>query len=153
MSERLEVRIRADKTGPDPEEGQSWPIAGLEIVGDPPAEFDLPANWVRRMADRGLAKLENMKVVERPSAPDPDEVDGSAAVSDAHLLSDSAPHKFLHADAIVLDTTTHGEVRYRVLAQPDKYVDSDDPTDPVTIDQYVAGNTRVDNFYRCALEG
>lgn len=149
----LQIRIRADKTGPEPANGVPWPMAGAEIVGDPPTEFDFATGWVRKEVARGWVSLENPTGVERPSLPEPAEVDGSAAVAAEHLLADLPPHRFVHADVIVLDTVSHGVLRYRVTGQPDKYVDSDDPTEPVTLEQYAAGNTRVDAFYRCTLEG
>lgn len=152
-SSRLEVRIRADKSGPQPAAGQPWPTAGVEIVGDPPTEFDFPAGWVRKEIGRGWVKLENLTVVERPSQPNPGEVKGSAAVAPEHYLAEVSPHRFLHGDYLVLTTSSHGVLRYKVLAQPDKYVDSDNPKQKVSLKHYADGNTRVDHFYRAVLEG
>lgn len=159
MGQLLEVRIRADKTGPQPPYGVAWPVAGVEIVGDLQKEVVLPHGWVQRMAERGLLKLVGKKEVERPARNNPDfDNAGSAKVSKAHEQSDDLPmqpkkHRFVQADKIVFDTLNHGKVTYKVTYQPDKYVDSDDPTEKVTKEHYESGNTRVDAFYRCTLEG
>lgn len=158
MSTRLELRIRADKTGPEPAPGVAWPMRGVEIVGDPPTEFEFPARWAKEQAARGWVTLEGLTRVERPSKPNPIDRRGSAGVAPAHRLAkgtldDPKPHEFLHADYLVLDTLSHGVLRYKVVAQPDKYVNSDNPAEKVTLKHYAAGNTRVDNFYRAVLEG
>jgi len=152
----LAVRKRADKTvgtrvpGVDPGTGEKtlinpasglpepWPLAGVQIEGEPPASCRVPTSWVERGIDEGWIELVNPRLVHRPGGP-------------AGAKQWSTVHTFTHADAIVL-RTVDGPVRYRVVHQPDKYVDSDDPGEPVTDDIYQAGNTRVDRLYGLELE-
>lgn len=160
MTEFLCIAILADKTGPAPSPGQAWPVRGVEILnaqlrpGEPPAEVNIPVSFVQRHLGSGWLTVTNPRQVERPSQPSPiyDPETGSAQVAPAHLGAKTPPHSFRHFDTICLDTVSHGLLTYRVVAQPDKYVEDADFDEPVTINHYASGNTRVDTFYRCALE-
>jgi hypothetical protein len=137
----LRVRILADKTGDlgsDPATGEpAWPIRGLQIEGKPPKACRLPTSFVDKGVTRGYVRLEGERVEHRPGGPP----------ADLWRVT----HTFRHADAIVLDTVD-GEVRYRVVHQPDKYVDGGGDEDEVTPDIYADGATRVDWFYDVELE-
>lgn len=133
----LVIRKLADRSGDCLEDG-SWPLAGISIV-DPPQEVSIPQDYVMAARDQGWASVEDMNVVYRSSAP----LDDPTA---------QAPHIFVHATAIVF-RTVDGDVRYRVVHQPDKYASDGDDDTPVTDGIYSAGNTRVDHFYRLELEG
>lgn len=124
----------------NPETGaaEPWPLAGVRIVGDPAPAGKLPARWVNRGVAEGWLSLVNPRPVHRPGGPDGNRW--------------ATTHTFIHADAVVVHTTD-GDVTYRVTHQPDKYVDGDDPAEPVTDEIYAAGGTRVDWFYGVELEG
>lgn len=153
----LTFRIRADKSGPAPAGGEPWPVRGVEIEGDLTGEVLLPTSFVERHRDAAWLVAYDIGIVERPSLPDPDVDDsGSLVVAEAHRMpspGQPAPHVFRHVDKFVIDTLNLGEVILRVVNQPDKYVDSDDPTEKVTLEAYAEGRTRVDHFYVCTLEG
>ncbi len=159
MTQTFDVHIRADKTGPTPEPGQPWPCAGVEIVADElPEQITLPASFVKRYMSAPWFEAVGFGWLERPSRPDPEETDGTLVVAAEHRSPDGPPpHTFMHAERFIFDTLNHGRVEYRVIAQPDKYLDrgkgKDKPTARVTRKDYAAGNTRVDHFYTCVLEG
>lgn len=146
----LRIRKRADKSGgterPMSVTGEilPWPLAGIEIVGDPPdlAMFPtgttLESSFVRRGQAEGWLELEGLKVVYRPAGPPGQPELGG--------LPDRLPHEFHHADAIVIHTVD-GDVRYRVTHQPDKYAEHGDDDTEVSPDMYDSGATRVDWFY------
>jgi hypothetical protein len=130
MGKLMVVRKVADKTG-EKLSGGSWPMAGIELV-DPPDACNVPVGWVDKAVAEGWITLEGARMVNRPGGPadDPTRV----------------IHKFTHIDALVIDTID-GEVRYRVVHQPDKYVADGDDDTPMTDEHYAAGNSRVDWFY------
>ena len=88
-------------------DGDQWPFAGLEIDGEPPKEVRMPMNWVSRGVQEGWISLDNERAVKCPGG-----------TKDNPW---SKTHTFFHADAITL-RTVDGSVRYRVVAQPGKYV-------------------------------
>lgn len=116
---------------------EPWPLAGVQIV-DAPDRCSVPTGWVNKGMAEGWLELEGPKVVSRPAGP----------AHDPH----SGTHQFIHAEALVIHTVD-GDVRYRVVHQPDKYATSPDPNTPadddtpVTPEGYAAGETRVDWFY------
>lgn len=116
---------------------EPWPLAGVAIVGDAPARCHIPTHFAAGAAAEGWLTLEGEQLVHRPGGP-PEEPWRTT-------------HTFVHGEALVIHTTD-GDVRYRVVQQPDKYVDSDDPKEKVTDEKYAAGETRVDWFYDCELE-
>lgn len=149
MADIFEVRIRADKTGPEPAQGEPWPCAGVELVGELRDEVKVPASFVRRFQSAPWLKTTGVSWVDRPSQPNPDEKDGVLVPPKGQM-----PLAFMHVSKLTFDTLNHGKVTYRVTRQPDKYVaDSDDPTQTVTREDYDSGNVRSDFFYTCVREG
>lgn len=59
MSSSLHLRKRADKTGsePDLENGESWPLAGVDIMGDPPSAHSFSRDFVLNAATEGWMTL------------------------------------------------------------------------------------------------
>lgn len=116
----------------------TWPTDHVGWVDDPPAEAVLSQGFVLRGLQEGWIDGAGHRVVTRPAGPaeDPWMPTGSAP----------APHTFHHFDALIV-----AGARYRVVHQPDKYVDGDDEAE-VTAKLYRAGRTRVDWFYRLALD-
>ena len=167
MAQTFDIRIRADKTGPEPAEGQPWPCAGVEIVGGVPDEITFPTSFIRRHQNAEWLEIVGDGWVERPSRPNPDEKGGVLVVANSHRSPDGPqPHMFMHVERFIFDTLNHGRVEYRVVANPDKYADYDEATYPdrikkfkadaattVTPEMYAAGATRVDHFYTCVREG
>lgn len=135
-------------------ESKPWPLAGVEIVGETPTNTLVSTSQVRQWVADGVAELEGERVVHRPSGP-------------PHDLWGPPAHTFVHADVLVLKCDG-GDVRYRVVHQPDKYAEVDPPDAEdaadrlerhrataeakVTPELYAAGATRVDHFYRLDLE-
>lgn len=121
---------------------EPWPLAGIRIEGDAPRTTRVPTSWVSNgIAERWIEGVNGRPVV-RPAGPTPDVWNSSQT---------GAPHLFMHYDALVLKTVD-GDVRYRVVHQPDKYTDGDDPAEPATAEAYAQGRTRVDWFYDLELE-
>ncbi len=153
----LKVRKLADTRGQervvryDPETGERrlvnpatgrpepWPLLGVVIDGDTPAACDVPTSWVDRGRREGWIVLEGERAVVRPGGPpeNPYLVDATKGI----------PHVFVHADAVVLKLMD-GDVRYRVVHQPDKYHDGPAGTDAVG-----DPTARCDHFYGLELEG
>jgi hypothetical protein len=141
--EGLTLRKRADKSGGEralwaDEPGAppgTWPSAGVEIVGDPPAETTLSTRLVAKGIAEGWITASGERVVHRPGGP----AANRWAVT----------HTFMQYDEL----TVCG-VGYRVAHNPDKYTADGDDDTPVTDEAYEAGGTRVDSFYHLAkVEG
>lgn len=122
----LTIRKRADKTGDTPGFGEPWPLAGIEVVGEPPAACKLPTGWVNRGIEEGWITLEGQSTSHAPAGP------ASNPWRDSHT--------FIHAETVVIGCTG-GDVRYAVTHQPDKYADDTEPS-----------GYRVDWFYAVQLE-
>ncbi len=95
-------------------EHEPWPFAGLAIEGEPPAKCSISTGKVAEGLHEGWAEAEGAT-----------NEDGSArrvfrASGPAENPWGSPPHVFNHYDAIVFKTVD-GDVRYRVVGQPDKY--------------------------------
>lgn len=125
---------------------EPWPLAGIQLL-EAPDYCELATSFVDAGAAEGWIELENARLVRRPAGP--------------AETPTRAWHVFMHADAITFKTTD-GEVRYKVVHQPDKYADDRRPDEkgyldpledvlgdeePVTKERYAAGETRVDWFY------
>jgi len=118
------------------EDHEPWPLAGVKILDDPlPDPCMLSTNIVARGEHEGWIELEGKEVVHRPGGP-PDDIWRQT-------------HSLVHADVIVIKGVD-GDVRYKVVRQPDKYVDGDDEA-KVTDEIYQAGDTVVDKFYLLKL--
>lgn len=120
---------------------EPWPLAGVRIEGDAPVSCKVPTSWVARGIAEGWLEGVNERPVVRPAGPTQNVWNSSHT---------GQPHLFMHYDALILKCVD-GDVRYEVTHQPDKYVDSDDPSESVTPEIYAAGNTRVDHFYELTL--
>jgi hypothetical protein len=142
----LRVRKLADKSGGEAvrlaeradSPAGSWPLAGVRIEGEIPQAPRLPTSFVARGVAEGWIVGEGHHPVMRPAG----RADNPWAPTDAA----PQPHVFHHYDMLVL-RTVDGDVRYRVVHQPDKYADPGDDDTPVTDDAYASGQTRVDHFY------
>jgi hypothetical protein len=102
----------------NPETGQPepWPLQGLEIDGELPHECAVPTRWVTRGKVEGWLEVEGERVAHRPGGP-PEE-------------PWRVTHTFPQADAIILKCVT-GDVRYKVVGQPDKYEHDGADAEPV----------------------
>lgn len=112
---------------------EPWPLLGVSIVGDPPAETTVASAFVDRARSEGWLSLENERAVVRPAGPPGQPY--------------AKQHTFVHADAVVLHLMD-GDLRYRVTRNPDKWHDGPEGTDAVG-----DPTATVENFYTLALEG
>jgi hypothetical protein len=112
---------------PATNEPEPWPFAGLAIEGNLPKVTSVSTTFVNRGRAEGWLELVGEKVVHREGGPPEDPW--------------RVTHTFVHASALVLKTVD-GAVRYRVVHQPDKHDDADEPS-----------GKRVDWFYGLELEG
>lgn len=112
-------------------EHEPWPTAGVKLEVAPD-ECRLATTVVDRGVEEGWIELVNDQLVRRPAGPAENPT--------------RSWHYFNHCTQIIFHTVD-GDVEYDVIYQPDKYVDSDDPTESVTDERYAAGETRVDWFY------
>lgn len=119
--------VTGEKFLADPETGEPkpWPLAGVTIEGDVPDEVRLPTSTVDAGRREGWIVVEGESVVHRAGGPP----------SNPWAIT----HTFRQADAITLKLAD-GDVRYRVVHQPDKYDDEAGPS-----------GKRVDWFYDLAL--
>ena len=115
-----------------------WPATAIELIDGAPASAQTTLQWIRKRQAEGLVVVEGERPEHRPGGP-PDDLW-------------RVTHTFIHIDALVLKTTD-GDVRYRVVRQPDKYVAGGADEDLVTPDIYAAGETDVAWFYLLELEG
>lgn len=155
LADKSEDAVRAHPM----EHPDKWPLAGIDLVdqggksADPPSECRVPTSLVDKGRAEGWIEVEGEQVHHRPGGP-PDDLW-------------RVTHTFKHYDAIVLKTHDgRDDVRYKVLHQPDKYLDTTEYTDleptphttakedaaSVTDEHYAAGHTRVDWFYDLKLE-
>lgn len=106
-----------------------WPLAGVKI--DDQNETTISTRKVAEGVAEGWITLEDVEIVHRPGGP--------------AGYPWGLTHTFQQAGTVVFHTVD-GDVRYRVVHQPDKYhVDGDDT--PVDDAAYAAGQTRIDWFY------
>jgi len=123
--------VNPDTPGYDHE---PWPLLGIQIDNDkPPKKAILSTSYVAQARDEGWIEVRGEKIVHKPAGP--------AANPWANT------HTFVQLDAIILKTVD-GDVRYRVVHNPDKYDDeTGEPTDN-------AGDptTHVDWFYGLELD-
>lgn len=115
----------------DPDTPKPWPLAGVQIKGKPPKELELPTSFVANGVAEGWIEIEDAEPVHRPGG-----------VPENHW---ALTHTFVHGEAIVLKTLD-GDVRYRVVDNPDKW-----PAEKNLRDEGFGGEVR--HFYRLKLEG
>lgn len=121
-----------------------YPSLGLDIVdgrgrtADPPKLTRVSTGVIDALRAAGDIEVVGENVVHRPGGP----------TDDLWRVT----HTFKHYDEIVFKTHDgRPDVRYGVVHQPDKYVDSDSDSDEVTDEHYANGQTRVDWFYDLEL--
>lgn len=112
---------------------EPWPLLGISIEGDVPEQTTVPTSFVENGRREGWIEVEGERAVVRPAGPP----------GQPYLKQ----HTFIHADAIVL-RLIDGDLRYRVVHQPDKYHDGPEGTDAVG-----DPTARVDHFYGLEREG
>ena len=127
--------VNPDTPGTDHE---PWPLAGVGCVGEPPATLEISQKKVMEGKREGWITCEGEEVVHRPGGP----ADNPWQVT----------HTFLQLTALVFHFVS-GDVRYKVMHNPDKYVEGKSAKAKVTDEIYAAGQTRVDFFYRLKKEG
>lgn len=124
-------------------EHEPWPLKGVRIANDggPSAKCNVSQRYVSTAVSEGWMTRVNERAVVRP-----------AGRTQAHLESSQTgtPHVFIHADEIHIKTLD-GDVKYRVIHQPDKYAATGGDKKKVTPEMYEAGETRVDWFYGLEL--
>ena len=112
------------------------PLAGIRIIGDPPHSPAPSTTVIDNGVREGWIIRENERPVTRPAGP-----------RHAPLAN---THSFVHADAVVFHTLD-GDVRYRVVGQPDKYGPDGEPVESYDgIDDL--GGCDVRWFYQLELE-
>lgn len=124
--------VTGDAFWASPTTGEPLPkaTAGVALEHDEPSPLiRIPAKYVGR---EDWIELVNARPVHKPAGPAEDPW--------------RSTHTFVHCDELVLHLVD-GDVRYRVVHQPDKYDDetgepSDSPGDPTT---------HVDHFYDAEL--
>ena len=113
------------------------PLAGIRILDDPPPQSPSPSTTV---VDNGVREgwiiREGERPVSRPAGPP------HAPFADTHT--------FVHADALVFKTLD-GDVRYRVVGQPDKYGPDGEPVE--SYEGVDLSGCDVRWFYQLELEG
>lgn len=114
------------------DEHEPWPLAGVEVVGDPPDECGMSTHLVASGIAEGWITGEDEEVVHRPGGPP----NNKWAVT----------HTFVQYKTLTFHFGS-GDVTYKVTHQPDKYVAEGTDKTKVTEDIYAAGDTRVDAFY------
>lgn len=110
----------SDPASDNPDEHSPWPLAGVEIA-DPPQATTISTAKVDEGIGEGWAELIGERVVRRPAGPP--------------TAPWSQRHTFVQADELVFHTMT-GDIRYRVVHQPDVHEDQAEPS-----------GRRVDHFY------
>lgn len=139
---RREIRYTPDgirtMVNPDTEgdEHEPWPLAGVTLDEALPTA-EVSTGFVAKAIAEGWAELEGEDVVHRPGGP----LNNRWAVT----------HTMVQADAIVFHLMD-GDVRYRVVHQPDKYVESGTDSTKMTDQKYADGDSRVDFFYGLKLD-
>lgn len=109
----IEFRKRADKSGERLADG-SWPLAGVELVGELDDWHGFADTFVARAHRDGWLEFENPTIAST-------EVGG--------IPYDRDP--VVTGDVIVLKLAG-GDVRYRVLEHPGRYLEADGKTHRVT---------------------
>lgn len=87
---------------------EPWPLAGIEFVGEPPAETAISTDMITTGRGEGWLSLVGEDVVHRPGGP------GHSPWA--------VTHTFVTAEQIVFKTV-HGDVTYNVTRNPGKYED------------------------------
>lgn len=100
-------------------EPRPWPLLGVLIEGDVPQSVTVPHTTINKGRSEGWVELVNERVIHEPGGP----ADNLWAVT----------HTFEQADEVIFHLLD-GDVRYRVIHNPGRYVDGE--------------GYRIDWFYR-----
>lgn len=131
-------------------EHESWPLLGVEpldVLGKTPKRTRISGKLVQRGIAEGWLEAEGEQLAHRPGGP----ADNRWRVT----------HTFVHYDRLVFKTPD-GDLAYRVVRQPDKFVARVDDDGAklvrsadaeVTEEIYAAGETAVEHVYELELEG
>lgn len=65
MGETLQLRKRADKSGDEPnfKKGESWPLAGVQLLADPPKTHSFSVEFVGRATAEGWMSIERGTII------------------------------------------------------------------------------------------
>jgi hypothetical protein len=98
---------------------EPWPLLGVTIEneGGPPPLVRAPMSWVTRGVNEGWIRRVAEKIVERP---------GGNKEKPWRIK-----HTFVQCDYIIIKAMD-GDVRYRVIGQPDKYHNGPEATDAIS---------------------
>lgn len=102
--------MNPDTPGDDPE---PWPLRGVRFEDEPPGESCVPMRYIQRAVTEGWVKLVGEKIIHEP---------GGSASNPWQVT-----HTFVQAKKIIFKTVD-GDITYRVLANPGKYDDSNEPS-------------------------
>ena len=119
----LQLRIRADKTGEQPESGR-WPVDRVELAAEAPKDHNFADTFVARALADGYLEFENPRAVTSPVPEGVEPYDRDPVIT---------------GDAIIL-RLHGGDLHYRVLEPPGKYADEAEPS-----------GWRVSHEYQCRL--
>ncbi len=88
---------------------EPWPTLGMTIEGTLPELTSIDLGYANQLVSEGLLVRKGERAVARPAGPH------SSPWS-------KEPHVFTHADFLVFKDYNRGDVVYKVLQQPDKYL-------------------------------
>lgn len=125
------------------EDHEPWPTLGITITNPdgPPRLTTISTDYANQLVAAGLIERKGEKAVTRPAGP-------YAAPWSV------PPHVFIHCDFIVFNDFERGKVHYKVVRQPDKFVEEglDIPVD--SYDNLAPEDMRltsVEHFYNLEL--
>lgn len=95
----------------DSMEAEPWPLLGVDVEGEAPRLTSISTSLVSQGKNEGWISSTNDRVVHKSGGPPSDPW--------------AKTHTFLHSDVMTFHFQS-GDVSYRVIHQPDKYVDSVD---------------------------
>lgn len=128
----------ADLADPSSWQHSPWPLAGIEFVDKPPRKCRVPSSFISRGLSEGWIETEGLEPAHRPGGPPEDPW--------------RVTHTFTHYDTITFKCID-GDVRYRVVRQPDKYAAGKPDNAKVTDEIYASGDTELSWFFDLELEG
>jgi hypothetical protein len=125
------------------EDHEPWPTLGITIINPdgPPEYTSIDTEYANQLVADGLLARQGERIAVRPAGP-------------FNAPWSKQPHVFVHADSLVFKDHERGDVTYRVVRQPDKYVAAgydnvvEDYSD-LTADDL--SNTVVQHFYSLQL--
>lgn len=90
---------------------EPWPTAGITIINPdgPPQLTTISTDYVNQLVADGLVERKGEHAVTRPAGP-------------YHAPWSVPPHTFIQCDYITFRDSYRGDVIYKVVQQPDKYL-------------------------------